>query len=119
MLEQHADPSAAHFTFKQRNFDPETRQARKAEGPGAVEDTVEKEVEGLAEEIVREDEERRAEELVSVTVPRRVGCADWMAGRAGEGVEKPRVECLGRSGRRTISGSRRNHSRLSLTDRRS
>lgn len=60
-----ADPSSTHFTFKQRNFDPETRQARKREN-GAGEDTVEKAVEGLAEEIVQEDEERRAEELVSV-----------------------------------------------------
>lgn len=59
-----ADTSDTHFTFKQRNYDPETRQARKREG--ADEDTVEKAVEGLAEEIIAEDEERRAEELVSV-----------------------------------------------------
>jgi len=52
-----------HFTFKQRNFDPETRQAVK-DRPD-VQDTVEKEVAGLAEEIIAEDEERRAEELVS------------------------------------------------------
>ncbi|BEJ16435.1 hypothetical protein CspHIS471_0510400 [Cutaneotrichosporon sp. HIS471] len=59
----------ATFTFKQRNFDPETRQARKA---GIAEETVEKEVEGLAEEIVREDEERRAEELDLFNIqPRR------------------------------------------------
>ncbi|CAK9786602.1 mRNA splicing factor [Cutaneotrichosporon oleaginosum] len=61
----------AHFAFKQRNFDPETRQARKATGPEGH-DTVEKEVEGLAEEIVREDEERRAEELDLFNIqPRR------------------------------------------------
>lgn len=58
-----ADTPRAHFTFKQRNFDPETRQMRAREGAG--EDTVEKAVEGLAEEIVKEDEARRAEELVS------------------------------------------------------
>lgn len=58
-----ADSSDAHFTFKQRNYDPETRQVRKREANG--EDTVEKAVEGLAEEIIAEDEERRAEELVS------------------------------------------------------
>ncbi|WOO78770.1 Coiled-coil domain-containing protein 12 [Vanrija pseudolonga] len=55
------ESDAAHFTFKQRNFDPETRQMRAREGAG--EDTVEKAVEGLAEEIVKEDEARRAEEL--------------------------------------------------------
>jgi hypothetical protein len=73
-----ADPSAATFTFKQRNFDPETRQARKVAGPG--EDTVEKEVAGLAEEIVREDEARRAEELVS--------CGGEAEGRGGGGGEE-------------------------------
>ncbi|RSH87751.1 uncharacterized protein EHS24_000267 [Apiotrichum porosum] len=51
------------FTFKQRNFDPETRQARVRVAGEAEENTVEKEVEGLAEAIVAEDEERRAEEL--------------------------------------------------------
>ncbi|TXT11170.1 hypothetical protein VHUM_01921 [Vanrija humicola] len=55
------ETTATHFTFKQRNFDPETRQMRARDGAG--EDTVEKAVEGLAEEIVQEDEARRAEEL--------------------------------------------------------
>lgn len=59
------------FTFKQRNFDPETRQARVRVAGEAEENTVEKEVEGLAEAIVAEDEERRAEELVS-------GCFWWI-----------------------------------------
>lgn len=59
------ETAETHFTFKQRNFDPETRQARRGNGAAAEEDTVEKAVEGLAEEILREDEERRAEELVS------------------------------------------------------
>jgi coiled-coil domain-containing protein 12 len=54
----------SHFTFKQRNFDPETRQLRNREREDAGEDTVEKAVEGLAEEILKEDEEKRKEELV-------------------------------------------------------
>lgn len=60
-----ANSSTTHFAFKQRNFDPETRQARKRGVGEGGEDTVEKAVEGLAEEIVQEDEERRAEDLVS------------------------------------------------------
>jgi len=56
----------SHFTFKQRNFDPETRQLRNRERDDAGEDTVEKAVEGLAEDILREDEEKRKEELVRV-----------------------------------------------------
>lgn len=55
----------SHFTFKQRNFDPETRQLRKRENGEAGDDTVEKAVEGLAEAIIKEDEEKRKEELVS------------------------------------------------------
>lgn len=55
----------SHFTFKQRNFDPETRQLRNRDREDAGEDTVEKAVEGLAEDILKEDEEKRKEELVS------------------------------------------------------
>jgi hypothetical protein len=66
MLEQPADIVRSHFTFKQRNFDPETRQNRRREAGEDAEDTVEKAVEGLAEQIIQEDEAKRAEELVSV-----------------------------------------------------
>ncbi|ORX41124.1 cwf18 pre-mRNA splicing factor-domain-containing protein [Kockovaella imperatae] len=63
----------SHFAFKQRNFDPETRQSRKRDGPG--DDTVEKAVEGLAEQIIKEDEEKRKEELDLFNIqPRR---ANW------------------------------------------
>jgi hypothetical protein len=55
----------SHFAFKQRNFDPETRQLRVREAGEDAEDTVEKAVEGLAEQIIKEDEEKRKEELVS------------------------------------------------------
>lgn len=55
---------SSHFAFKQRNFDPETRQHRRREAGEAGEDTVEKAVEGLAERIIQEDEVKRAEELV-------------------------------------------------------
>jgi coiled-coil domain-containing protein 12 len=52
---------------KPRNFDPETRTLRKrgADDDAAMEDTVEKKIEGVAEAVVAEDEERRAQELVS------------------------------------------------------
>ncbi len=55
---------SSHFAFKQRNFDPETRQLRRREAGESGDDTVEKAVEGLAEQIIREDEEKRKEELV-------------------------------------------------------
>ncbi|TFY82992.1 hypothetical protein EWM64_g1029 [Hericium alpestre] len=47
-----------------RNFDPETRTLRKRTVEDVeMDDTVEREVEGLAERIIAEDEERRAQEL--------------------------------------------------------
>ncbi|GFZ48204.1 hypothetical protein JCM24511_05952 [Saitozyma sp. JCM 24511] len=65
----------SHFTFKQRNFDPETRQLRKRENGEAGDDTVEKAVEGLAEAIIKEDEEKRKEELDLFNIqPKR---ANW------------------------------------------
>ncbi|KAI9633590.1 cwf18 pre-mRNA splicing factor-domain-containing protein [Dioszegia hungarica] len=68
-----AGPS--HFTFKQRNFDPETRQNRRREAGEDAEDTVEKAVEGLAEQIIQEDEAKRAEELDLFNIqPKR---ANW------------------------------------------
>jgi hypothetical protein len=57
-------PCRSHFAFKQRNFDPETRQLRNRERGEGGEDTVEAAVEGLAESILKEDEEKRKEELV-------------------------------------------------------
>lgn len=48
-----------------RNFDPETRTLRKrTQQDVELEDTIEKNVEGLAERIIAEDEERRAQDLV-------------------------------------------------------
>ncbi|KAG5654115.1 hypothetical protein H0H81_007167 [Sphagnurus paluster] len=49
--------------IKSRNFDPESRSHRKRDPAKEIEDTVEKNVEGLAEKIITEDEERRAQEL--------------------------------------------------------
>jgi coiled-coil domain-containing protein 12 len=52
--------------IKNRNFDPATRTLRKHDQTedAMMEDTVEKNVDGLAENIIAEDEERRAQELV-------------------------------------------------------
>ncbi|RSH85188.1 hypothetical protein EHS25_004995 [Saitozyma podzolica] len=70
-----ANGEPSHFTFKQRNFDPETRQLRKRENGEAGDDTVEKAVEGLAEAIIKEDEEKRKEELDLFNIqPKR---ANW------------------------------------------
>ncbi|KAF8643879.1 hypothetical protein AX16_008895 [Volvariella volvacea WC 439] len=47
-----------------RNFDPEKRTLRKHTANDAVmQDTVEKQIEGMAELIIAEDEKRRAQEL--------------------------------------------------------
>ncbi|KAH7926650.1 mRNA splicing factor [Leucogyrophana mollusca] len=47
-----------------RNYDPETRTIRKhARNEALLEDTVEKNVEGMAQMIISEDEQRRAQEL--------------------------------------------------------
>lgn len=49
-----------------RNFDPSSRTLRKhALDDAIMQDTVEKNVEGLAENIIAEDEKRRAQELAS------------------------------------------------------
>ncbi|CAD6587431.1 MAG: hypothetical protein TREMPRED_004757 [Tremellales sp. Tagirdzhanova-0007] len=65
----------SYFAFKQRNFDPETRQLRRREAGEGGDDTVEKAVEGLADKIIREDEEKRKEELDLFNIqPRR---ANW------------------------------------------
>jgi coiled-coil domain-containing protein 12 len=52
--------------IKNRNFDPESRTIKKRtrEDDVVMEDTVEKNVEGLAENIIAEDEERRKQDLV-------------------------------------------------------
>jgi hypothetical protein len=65
MPKSHALTARSHFTFKLRNYDPETKQMRKRDAQDGGEDTVEKAVEGLAESILREDAEKRKEELVS------------------------------------------------------
>ncbi|GLB34729.1 putative cwf18 pre-mRNA splicing factor [Lyophyllum shimeji] len=49
--------------LKGRNFDPESRTLRKRDPTNDLEDTVEKNVDGLAETIIAEDEQRRAQEL--------------------------------------------------------
>lgn len=56
--------------IKNRNFDPETRTLKKRGNDEDVEmeDTVEKNVEGLAERIIEEDVAKRAQELVRVVV---------------------------------------------------
>ncbi|WWC92164.1 uncharacterized protein L201_007118 [Kwoniella dendrophila CBS 6074] len=67
----------SHFTFKQRNYDPETRTLRKRdkEDENDNQDTVEKNVAGLAERIIQEDEEKRKEELDLFNIqPKR---ANW------------------------------------------
>ncbi|KAK0208928.1 cwf18 pre-mRNA splicing factor-domain-containing protein, partial [Desarmillaria ectypa] len=60
--------------IKNRNFDPESRTLKKRSRQEDVEmeDTVEKNVEGMAENIIAEDEQRRAQELdVFNIAPRR------------------------------------------------
>lgn len=61
---------SAEPLIKNRNFDPETRTLKKRGNDEDVEmeDTVEKNVEGLAEQIVEEEGEKRAQELVCVFV---------------------------------------------------
>lgn len=51
---------------KNRNFDPKTRTLKKRGNDEDVEmeDTVEKDVEGLAEQIIEDDASKRAQELV-------------------------------------------------------
>ena len=52
--------------IKNRSFDPVTRTLRKHDRTedAVMEDTVEKNVDGLVEKIIAEDEERRSQELV-------------------------------------------------------
>ncbi|KAL0946755.1 hypothetical protein HGRIS_012932 [Hohenbuehelia grisea] len=58
-----------------RNFDPQTRTLKKRDANVDLEDTVEKNVEGLAAIIIKEDEERRAQELDIFNIaPKR---ANW------------------------------------------
>lgn len=61
--------------IKSRNFDPETRTLKKRGNDEdlEMEDTVEKNIEGLAEQIIKEDAEKRAQELVCVLVTPLVG----------------------------------------------
>lgn len=56
----------AELLIKNRNFDPTTRTLKKRGNDEDVEmeDTVEKDVEGLAEQIIAEDTGKRAQELV-------------------------------------------------------
>ncbi|WRT70574.1 uncharacterized protein IL334_007572 [Kwoniella shivajii] len=70
-----ANGEPSHFAFKQRNYDPETRNLRKRGEEDDNDDTVEKAVEGLAEQIIKEDEEKRKEELDLFNIqPKR---ANW------------------------------------------
>jgi coiled-coil domain-containing protein 12 len=52
--------------LSQRNFDPDTRTLRRADVK-AIEDTVEKNVDGLVEEILAADKQRQEAELVSLS----------------------------------------------------
>ena len=56
--------------IKNRNFDPETRTLKKRGNDEDVEmeDTVEKNIEGLAEQIIEEESGKRAQELVSILI---------------------------------------------------
>lgn len=57
--------------LKSRNFDPESRTIKKRVRGGEdveMQDTVEKDVQGLAENIIIEDEQNRAQELVSAAL---------------------------------------------------
>lgn len=49
-----------------RNFDPASRTVKKRTQADNIEDTIEKNVEGMAAMIIAEDEQRRAQELVRV-----------------------------------------------------
>lgn len=62
--------------IKNRNFDPETRTLKKrGDEDVEMEDTVERNVEGLAEQIIKEDAEKRAQELDLFNIaPKR---ANW------------------------------------------
>ncbi|KAG8904511.1 hypothetical protein FRB99_001644 [Tulasnella sp. 403] len=61
--EHPTDGPKGQFRFVPRNFDPETRTLKKHVKYDELDDTVEKNVEGLAERIIAEDEERRQQEL--------------------------------------------------------
>lgn len=65
------------ITLSRRNFDPETRTLRKRtfEDDEEMEDTVEKNVEGLAEQIIVEDEQRKAEDLVCIDSQYSIVCS--------------------------------------------
>lgn len=56
--------------IKNRNFDPETRTLKKRGNDEDVEmeDTVEKNVEGLAEQIIEEESGKRVQELVRIII---------------------------------------------------
>lgn len=60
-------PCSDEPIIKNRNYDPESRTLKKhtREDALALDDTVEKNVQGLAQKIILEDEQRRAQELVS------------------------------------------------------
>lgn len=56
--------------IKNRNYDPESRTLKKRtrEDDVSMQDTVEKDVQGLAQQIILEDEQRRAQELVNISI---------------------------------------------------
>ncbi|KIM28902.1 hypothetical protein M408DRAFT_23546 [Serendipita vermifera MAFF 305830] len=65
------DSNKAVSLLSQRNFDPETRTLRRADAR-AIEDTVEKNVDGLADEILAADKQRQEAELdLSNIAPKR------------------------------------------------
>ncbi|KLO10548.1 hypothetical protein SCHPADRAFT_916313 [Schizopora paradoxa] len=69
------DQPMEEVTLSRRNFDPATRTLRKRtfEDDQEMEDTVEKNVEGLAEQIIVEDEQRKAEDLDLLNIaPKRI-----------------------------------------------
>jgi len=69
------DQPMEEITLSRRNFDPATRTLRKRtfEDDQEMEDTVEKNVDGLAEQIIVEDEQRKAEDLDLLNIaPKRI-----------------------------------------------
>jgi hypothetical protein len=60
----HTSSGEANDILSNRNFDPQTRTLRKRQADTEMEDTVEKNVQGLAEHILVQDEAKRVQDLV-------------------------------------------------------
>jgi cwf18 pre-mRNA splicing factor len=86
----------ANDVLSNRNFDPQTRTLRKHQADTEMEDTVEKNVQGLAEHILVQDEAKRAQDLVKDVFRRtfnpiqltRAGSSEYRAETAELGSQK-------------------------------